>query len=280
LRPPSPPPQIPGLEHFVDDGADLADDEHQPVHSVAEAAGKPPPAVPSRAADRTLADDASTADRRSSAASAVAPTSDALSRSVAAAAADERRPAASAQNKSGGDEDLDGTFTTFRSRAIPTYLELVRMERELDAGDVGEALRDLRVRQARTDVESSRQLLARHQHQQQDFGGGRQAAGAATAATSQLDAPFPAFMRSAIAGRNPSVQSSRSSASGRPVLFSERKREASSRSASSQQQDALVHALSRPDGLRAQLDVMRLDASEAAAELRDMPRRDLRLPQA
>jgi hypothetical protein len=142
-------------------------------------------------------------------------------------------------------------------QSIPTYLELMQMHDELDAGDVGTALRTLRSRQVDVGRRLGDDLLAAR-----GLTVPKQSAGDADQPHLQPD--LPGFHRSAIAGTMAARRQ-------QPVLFSERRRASSDRrSVSSAYTDAASDALRRPAGLRAQLDVMRLGAAEAVAELRNL----------
>jgi hypothetical protein len=142
-------------------------------------------------------------------------------------------------------------------QSIPTYLELMQMHDELDAGDVGTALRTLRLRQVDVGRRLGDDLLAAR-----GLTVPKQSAGDADQPHRQPD--LPGFHRSTIAGTMAARRQ-------QPVLFSERRRASSDRrSVSSAYTDAAFDALRRPAGLRAQLDVMRLGAAEAVAELRNL----------
>jgi hypothetical protein len=132
----------------------------------------------------------------------------------------------------------------------------MQMHDELDAGDVGTALRTLRSRQVDVGRRLGDDLLAAR-----GLTVPKQSAGDAD----QPHLPdLPGFHRSAIAGTMAARRQ-------QPVLFSERRRASSDRrSVSSAYTDAASDALRRPAGLRAQLDVMRLGAAEAVAELRNL----------
>ena len=172
--------------------------------------------------------------------------------------------------------------------AIPTYLELMQMHEELDAGDVGSALRQLRAKEAHrqpptpppsqfTATMSDRDLAAQALALRAPraipglVNVSNQRAGTLDGGSTNF-AYFPNFARSNVAASG--AASSRStSASGAPVLFSERKKLSSTARLSSD-----ASSLSRPEGLRAQLDVMRLDAAETLSELRNIHAKHLGVP--